>query len=167
MGATSSNPASRNRHSTSRVQPQQTTIRISRPRHVTATVQRPLRTQMHTERPYRIYYNPRSGPGYIGPRLPHLIEPSPGMMTQDKTDYLLINEFTIISLLTTNGEFQSEVLPYYHTVDDEIERSIQAEQMVLDRVDNLHIADMSREQIIRFNRASITCPNNVSLILFE
>ena len=76
MGATSSNPASRNQHSTLRVQPQQTTIRISRPRHVTTAVQRPLRTQMHTERPYRIYYNPRSGPGYIGPRLPHLIEPS-------------------------------------------------------------------------------------------
>ncbi|CAF1415555.1 unnamed protein product [Adineta steineri] len=31
--------------------------------------------QTHTQRPYRMYYNPRSGPGYIGPRLPHLMEP--------------------------------------------------------------------------------------------
>ena len=71
-------------------------------------------------------------------------------MIQEKTGYLLISEF------------QSEVLPYYHTVDDELGRSIQAGQMAFDKIDNLNIAYMSCKQIIGLNRTSITCPNIIS-----
>ncbi len=42
----------------------------------TANVPRPPLTQMPLQRPYRVYYNPRSGMGYVGPRLPHLIQPT-------------------------------------------------------------------------------------------
>jgi hypothetical protein len=42
----------------------------------TTTALRPSFTQMPSQRPYREYYNPRSGLGYIGPRLPHLIQPT-------------------------------------------------------------------------------------------
>jgi hypothetical protein len=42
----------------------------------TANVPRPPLTQIPLQRPYREYYNPRSGMGYVGPRLPHLIQPT-------------------------------------------------------------------------------------------
>jgi hypothetical protein len=42
----------------------------------TADAPRPPLTQMPLQRPYRVYYNPRSGMGYVGPRLPHLIQPT-------------------------------------------------------------------------------------------
>ncbi|UJR17529.1 hypothetical protein I4U23_004424 [Adineta vaga] len=82
MGASNSNPAPKRQshpiqhRSKPEIRPRQMTTRIPEPRHVTTTVRRPLQTRIHTERPYRMYYNPRSGIGYVGPRLPHLIEPS-------------------------------------------------------------------------------------------
>ncbi|CAF0923669.1 unnamed protein product [Adineta steineri] len=54
---------------------QQSTAIIPPRRQPTIATPHSSAPQTHTQRPYRMYYNPRSGPGYIGPRLPHLIEP--------------------------------------------------------------------------------------------
>jgi hypothetical protein len=81
----------------------------------------------------------------------------------DKTGYVLLGEIDKITMWTPDGKFHVTVLKDYHTTHDNAKIGIAVTQtMAFDRLGNLYVIDGKTNRVVKFNRTSIACKNNIS-----
>jgi hypothetical protein len=80
----------------------------------------------------------------------------------DKTGYILTGENDRVRMWTPDGKLNVTVLKEYHTSQNNEEHVIYAPTMTFDRLGNLYVYDGRTRSVVKFNRTTTTCINNIS-----